>query len=147
MNPKSIQHHYAEDHQQLDALFHQFQSSKASDPTGAQKAFEHFKAGLERHIVWEEQILFPSFDRRFGHFQDGPTGVMRGEHQQIRRFLDAIALKLARHDFGTEEEEMALEAVLCPHNQKEENILYPMLDQMVGADERAEIFAAMDRTH
>ena len=147
MTPASISQHYAEDHQQLDTLFHQFQSSKESDPAGAQTAFQNFRTGLERHIAWEEQILFPSFDRRFGHFQDGPTGVMRWEHQQIRRFLDAIALKLNHQDFRTEEEEMALEAVLCPHNQKEESILYPMLDQMVGADERAGIFAAMDKTH
>ncbi len=147
MTPTSIHQHYAEDHQQLDALFHQFQSSKATDPSGANKAFQDFKAGLERHILWEEQILFPSFDRRFGHLQGGPTGVMRWEHQQIRQFLEAIALKLSRQDFGTEEQEMALEAVLCPHNEKEEGILYPMIDQMVGADERREIFAAMEKTH
>jgi iron-sulfur cluster repair protein YtfE (RIC family) len=41
---------------------------------------------------------------------------------------------------------MALEAVLCPHNQKEESILYPMIDQVVEQEERAEIFAAMDKT-
>ena len=71
---------------------------------------------------------------------------MRWEHQQIRQYLDAIALKLSRQDFATEEEEMSLEAVLCPHNQKEESILYPMIDQVVGQEERAEIFAAMDKT-
>jgi iron-sulfur cluster repair protein YtfE (RIC family) len=71
---------------------------------------------------------------------------MRWEHQQIRQFLDAIALKLNQQDFATEEEEMGLEAVLCPHNQKEEDVLYPMIDQVVGTDERAEIFAAMDKT-
>jgi len=60
---------------------------------------------------------------------------------------DTIGLKLSRRDFATEEEEMGLEPVLCPHNQKKESILYPILDQMVGADERAEIFAAMDKTH
>lgn len=146
MAPASISQHYAEDHQQLDALFHQFQSSKATDPAGAQNAFQDFKAGLERHIVWEEQILFPSFDRRFGHLQGGPTGVMRWEHQQIRQYLDVIGLKLSRQDFATEDEEMSLEAVLCPHNQKEESILYPMIDQVVGQEERAEIFAAMDKT-
>ncbi len=42
---------------------------------------------------------------------------------------------------------MGLEAVLCPHNQKEEEVLYPMIDQMVGKEERAEIFAAMDKVH
>ena len=146
MKPRSIHEHYAGDHQHLDALFHQFQSLKAGDRSHAGKSFQEFKAGLERHIVWEEEILFPSFDRRFGHLQGGPTAVMRWEHQQIRKFLDAIALKLDRQDFGTEEEELGLEAVLCPHNQKEEGILYPMIDQVVGEDERAEIFAAMEKT-
>ncbi len=145
MTPTSICEHYAEDHRQLDALFHQFQGAKTTDPSGARKAFQDFKAGLEQHIVWEEQILFPSFDRRFGHLQGGPTGVMRWEHQQIRQYLNAIALKLSREDFATEEEEMGLEAVLCPHNEKEETIVYPMVDQMVGVDERAQIFAAMDK--
>lgn len=147
MTPASIQQHYAKDHLHLDALFHQFQGSKATDLSAAQKAFHDCMIGLERHILWEERILFPSFDRRFGHLQGGPTGMMRWEHQRIRQFLDAIALKLSCRDFTTEEEEMALEAVLCPHNQKEESILYPMIDQMVGAVERAEIFAAMDETH
>ena len=146
MKPTSIHEHYAADHQHLDALFHQFQSLKATDRTNAEKSFEEFKAGLERHIAWEEEILFLAFDRRFGHLQGGPTAVMRWEHQQIRQFLDAIALKLNQQDFATEEEEMGLEAVLCPHNQKEEDVLYPMIDQVVGDDERTEIFAAMDKT-
>ena len=125
MKPTSIHEHYAADHEHLDALFHQFQSLKAAERTNAEKSFKEFKAGLERHIAWEEEILFPSFDRRFGHLQGGPTAVMRWEHQQIRQFLDAIALKLNQQDFATEEEEMGLEAVLCPHNQKEEDVTLP----------------------
>lgn len=146
MRPQSIRQHYTDDHQHLDALLHQFQDSKASEPRAAQSSFREFKAGLERHIVWEESMLLPPFDRRFGHlYGGGPTAVMRWEHQQIRQFLEAMALKLARQDFDTEEEEMGLEAVLCPHNEKEEQILYPMLDQMLGEQERAEIFAAMEK--
>ena len=96
-------------------------------------------------MAWEEEILFPSFDRRFGHLQGAPTAVMRWEHQQIREFLGTLALKLSGQDFGTEVEEMGVEAVLCPHNEKEESILYPMMDQMVGDEERADIFAAMEK--
>ncbi len=146
MTPTSIHQHYAADHQHLDELFHQFQNTKTTDREGALKVFQQFKAGLERHIVWEEEILFPSFDRRFGHLQGGPTAVMRWEHQRIRQSLDAIALKLSRNDLQTDEDEMELDAVLCPHNQKEEGILYPMIDQVVGQEERAEIFAAMEKT-
>ena len=146
MKPTTIHEHFAADHQHLEGLFHQFQSLKAADRNNAEKSFREFKAGLERHIAWEEEILFSSFDRRFGHPQGGPTAAVRWEHQQIRQFLDAIALKVARRDFASEEEEMGLEAVLCPHNQKGEGVLYPMIDQVVGEDEPMEIFAAMDRT-
>lgn len=145
MTPTSIHAHYAEDHQQLDALFHQFQNLKGTDPVTATQSFKAFKAGLERHIVWEEEILFPSFERRFGHLQGGPTTVMRWEHKQIRHYLEVLAHKLGQQDFNTEDEEMSLEAVLCPHNQKEEGILYPMIDQVVGQAEREEIFAAMEK--
>lgn len=145
MKPLSIHEHYTEDHQQLDALFHRFQNLKATDRTSAEKAFEEFKAGRERHLRWEEEILFPSFERKLGHLQGGPTAVMRWEHQKIRQYLDAIAQRLARQDFDTEDDEIGLETVLCPHNRKEEEILYPMMDEMVGERERAEIFTAMDK--
>ena len=54
---------------------------------------------------------------------------MRLEHREIRKYLDAIAAKLTEKNFETDEEEMGLETVLCPHNHKEESILYPMMDQ------------------
>jgi len=126
----------------LDELFHQFQQLKPTDRSKAVRHFQEFKTGLEQHIVWEEEILFPSFEAKFG-LPGGPTQVMRWEHQEIRKYLDAIAEKLARND-DTEVEEMGLQAVLCPHNQKEEGILYPMIDQVTGAEERAGIFARMD---
>lgn len=142
MNTVSINEHYTHDHDRLDELFHQFQTLKTSDRVQAANNFREFKAGLEQHIVWEEEILFPSFETKFG-LPGGPTEVMRWEHREIRKFLDAIAEKLVREEFDTEAEEEGLQAVLCPHNQKEEGILYPMIDQVTGAEERAEIFTRM----
>jgi regulator of cell morphogenesis and NO signaling len=55
-------------------------SSKRPTPENAIKNFEEFKAGLEQHIVWEEEILFPSFEQKFG-LPGGPTEVMRWEHR------------------------------------------------------------------
>ena len=81
---------------------------------------------------------------KFG-LRGGPTEVMRSEHRDIRKFLDAIAQKLTREDYHTESEELQLESVLCMHNQKEENILYPMIDQVTSDEERSEIFAAMSK--
>ena len=144
MNNPSISETYTEDHDRLDDLFYQFQKLKSTDRKEAEKHFSAFKAGLERHIAWEEEILFPSFEKRFGHL-GGPTSVMRREHREIETFLKAIAEKLADTDFGTDMEEMGLQTVLCPHNHKEENILYPTIDQVTGAKERADIFARMNQ--
>jgi iron-sulfur cluster repair protein YtfE (RIC family) len=95
MQTQSINQHYTEDHQHLDDLFYDFQRLKSSDRRSAEKAFYEFKAGLERHIVWEEEILFPAFEERLKHLHDGPTAVMRLEHKEIREHLEAIARKLA----------------------------------------------------
>ena len=98
MQTQSINQHHTEDHQRLDGLFHEFQNLKVSDHRAAEKSFGEFKAGLERHIVWEEEILFLAFEQKFGHLQGGPTAVMRLEHREIRKYLDAIARKLAEHN-------------------------------------------------
>lgn len=143
MNTASINDHFTHDHDRLDELFHQFQTLKSADRPNALRHYQEFNAGLEQHIVWEEELLFPSFESKTG-MVTGPTEVMRWEHRQIRDFLNAIAEKLARDDFDTSDEESGLLAVLGPHNHKEENILYPMIDQVTGAEERAEIFARMN---
>jgi regulator of cell morphogenesis and NO signaling len=125
-------------------LFHEFQRLKFTDRWKAEQVFREFKTGLERHIVWEEEILFPAFEEKLNHLQDGPTTVMRLEHQEIRKHLEAIAQKLVEESFETDEEELALETVLCPHNHKEEGILYPMMDQVFSERERAEMFLEMN---
>lgn len=138
----SINAHYTQDHDRLDDLLHQFQVLKTSDPAKSRELFGNFKDGLEQHILWEEEILFPSFELKTG-ISSGPTQVMRMEHRQIRAHLDAIAEKLERGDFDTAEGEVGLLSVLGPHNEKEESILYPMIDHVTDAEERAGIFARM----
>lgn len=144
MQTQSINQHYTEDHQRLDDLFHEFLNSKASDHRAAENSFDEFKAGLERHIVWEEEILFPAFEQKIGHLQGGPTAVMRMEHREIRKYLDAIARKLTEQNVHTDDDEMRLEAVLSAHNHKEEGILYPMMDRVFGEQERAAMFLEMN---
>lgn len=146
MNNPTISDHYGQDHDRLDELFQRFQTLKTSDRARAVLAFQEFHAGLERHIVWEESILFPAFETKTG-MTSGPTQVMRWEHEQIRGFLKAIADKLAAGADDTGDDEAGLLAVLGPHNHKEENILYPMIDQVTDGTERTQIFAEMAKHH
>ena len=142
----TVNQYYAEDHEHLHASFHRFQSLKAGGQGKAAEAFQGFKAGLERHILWEERILFRCYDQQLGHLGNCLTAVLRREHAQILVYLEEISRKLAQGNLATGAEEARLETVLLRHNQKEEDALYPAMDQILNDEQRAAVFAAMKTT-
>lgn len=140
---KTIATYYEQDHDRLDELFKTFQTSKRSDFAKAKEAFKEFKVGLQRHIVWEEELLFPMWEEKTGMIEDGPTPVMRFEHDQIKQLLDAIHQKVETKNLSTEQEEHALLNLLSSHNKKEERALYPAIDNVISPDECARVFRDM----
>jgi len=140
---KTITAYYEEDHDRLDELFKTFQTLKRSDFSKAKEAFKEFKGGLQRHIVWEEELLFPIWEEKTGMIEDGPTPVMRFEHEQIKQLLDAIHQKVERQNLDTDQDEQALLNILSSHNRKEERALYPAIDNVTSAEERATVFSNM----
>jgi iron-sulfur cluster repair protein YtfE (RIC family) len=128
--PESVTQLLGEDHHRLDALL---ADSKrliaAGDLAGASARFAVFHSGLERHIVAEEELLFPAFEALAG-IVEGPTRLMRLEHAEIRRLLSEVACAL---DSGAgaplTTTLAALTARLYAHNGKEERILYPATDR------------------
>ncbi|HEX5543980.1 MAG TPA: hemerythrin domain-containing protein [Nitrospira sp.] len=141
---KTITAFYEEDHDRLDELLKTFQTSKRSDFSKAKEAFREFKVGLQRHIVWEEELLFPMWEEKTGMIEDGPTPVMRFEHSQIKQLLDAIHQKVEGQNLETDQEEQALLNLLSSHNRKEERALYPAIDNVTDGDERAAVFSNMN---
>lgn len=133
----------SKDHDRLDGLFQEFRNLKDRDFSKAENLFTEFKSGLERHIAWEEEILFPIFETKTGMYDSGPTAVMRSEHRQIKEYLGQIRQKIVNQDTKTEELENGLVEVLTAHNLKEENILYPWIDNSVTEKEREEAFVRM----
>ena len=129
MTMDTIADYFAADHDRLDALFTNFQALKRTDPAAAKENFKGFLKGLTRHIVWEEDVLFPIFEKKTGMTDSGPTAVMRLEHRQIKGHLDAIHDKVRVGDPNSDAAEAALLEVLKGHNMKEERILYPAIDQ------------------
>jgi iron-sulfur cluster repair protein YtfE (RIC family) len=142
---KNIRQVFEEDHDRLDDLFRSFQALKRSDATKAREAFKAFKFGLQRHIVWEEDLLFPLWEEKTGLSDGGPTFVMRAEHRRIGEQLEAIHRKVAEGNPDSDQEEQALTALLASHNLKEERVLYPSIDQATTEEERESIFRQMDR--
>ncbi len=140
---KTISAFFEEDHDRLDELFKTFQKMKRSDFAKAKDAFEDFKVGLQRHIVWEEDLLFPLWEEKTGMAEGGPTFVMRNEHRQIGEQLEVIYQKVAEQNPDSDQEEQSLLTLLGSHNMKEERVLYPSIDQVTSAEERETVFLNM----
>jgi regulator of cell morphogenesis and NO signaling len=134
---------FEQDHDRLDELFKTFQQLKRSDFAKAKEAFKEFKVGLQRHIVWEEEILFPLWEKETGITEGGATSVMRAEHRQIGLHLEAIQRKMAEQNSDSDQEEQALLNLLGSHNMKEERVLYPGIDRVTSAGERETVFQNM----
>ena len=142
---KTISEFFEQDHDRLDALFKTSQKLKWSDFAKAKEAFEEFVFGLQRHIVWEEDLLFPLWEEKTGMSDGGPTFVMRAEHRRIGQQLEAIHDKVAKRNVESDHEEQALVELLGSHNIKEERVLYPSIDQVTIQEERDRLYRNMDQ--
>lgn len=142
---KLIAGYFEQDHDRLDALFQSFQTVKRRDFAKAKEAFKEFKFGLQRHIVWEEDLLFPLWEEKTGMSEGGPTFVMRAEHRQIGAQLEAIHQKVADQNPDSDREEQALLDLLGAHNLKEERVLYPAIDQVTTQAERDAVYQKMEQ--
>jgi uncharacterized protein (DUF2249 family)/hemerythrin-like domain-containing protein len=121
------------DHDRLDALEEEvFERLAAGDQRQARELWDEFTVGLRRHIRFEEQVLFPEFE---SHCGTGPTGVMRYEHREIEALIEGIGLALPNQAAALTLRGQ-LHLVLGDHNRKEEQVLYPMTDRVLGPEER-----------
>ncbi|MDP2305673.1 MAG: hemerythrin domain-containing protein [Pseudomonadota bacterium] len=122
---------FTADHRDIDAVWAEVES--APDLAGAVDAARRFDAALRRHLDWEEQVLFPAFEDATGHHGFGPTEVMRGEHAHMRAILDEMARCAAEEErTALEEQGDTLMMLIQQHNAKEEGMLYPMANQVLG---------------
>lgn len=140
---KTVLNFMGEDHDRLENKFKNFRKIKNSDKSKAKSLFLEFNIGLQKHIVWEEEILFPIFENKTGMRDTGPTTVMRMEHRKIKNFLEKIHNNLVNGNVQTDDLEDGLIGVLTEHNNKEENILYPWIDNSTSEQEREEAFTQM----
>lgn len=138
---RTILNFMGRDHDRLDDLFEQFRRAMQNDKNKAKGLFREFNVGLQQHIIWEEEILFPLFEDKTRMRDTGPTAVMRMEHRKIQDFLGKIHEKFIKgEEEGLEE---GFVDVLAEHNNKEEKILYPWIDNSVSEEEKEEAFTRM----
>jgi iron-sulfur cluster repair protein YtfE (RIC family) len=138
-------------HRHCDELFAAAEDAALrGDWAAAAPAFERFNTQMIAHFDAEESLLFPAFEAATG-MTAGPTRMMRSEHDQMRGLLSQLAAACDARDsqeYGGNAETLLM--MMQQHNMKEENILYPMCDQALGAEaERlgAKIDAMLEKGH
>ena len=130
-----ISEYMTQAHRQCDEHFAQAEENAANGQLDeALKAFSQFQLEMEAHFSKEENILFPAFEQATG-MTAGPTQVMRMEHTQMRSLLEEMLQSLNDKDsdqyLGLGE---TLLILMQQHNMKEEQILYPMADKTLAAN-------------
>jgi hemerythrin-like domain-containing protein len=132
------------DHRACDDLFASAEVAIAKKNwDSARSLFGRFQTAMAHHLAMEENVLFPAFESRT-HNSTGPTQVMRMEHEHMRALMQDMACAAAETNqdryLGLSE---TLNILMQQHNLKEENMLYPLSDQVLGG-ERDSLIRAME---
>lgn len=116
---------FTSDHRLADELWADVETAEGPALVAA---FEAFDAAVRRHLSWEEEVLFPAFERSVGMAPNqGPTAVMRLEHEQLRGLLSQMFARRNDLDALLDRGDTLL-LLLGQHNQKEEGMLYMMAE-------------------
>lgn len=133
---ETISTYMQRDHDLIDGIAERAAAAAvAGDWAALERDGSEFLRRLRRHIEMEEDLLFPAFEQRTGMAAGGPSVQMREEHVQMQPILAQLQSAVDGKDGpGYERAARALLEILVPHNQKEEQMMYPMLDEAMGAD-------------
>jgi regulator of cell morphogenesis and NO signaling len=143
-NEESIRDFFRNDHERLDRLLAEFRSSKRTNFARAAGAFREFIAGLKRHFRLEEEVLFSAFEPDDENRTSGPTVVMRAEHRKIEEAFQRLDDCVRDGNPDCDEDEARLLEILQAHNFKEERVVYPLVDRILGAAKKE---ALLQRIH
>lgn len=104
------------------------------------------------HHGKEEDVLFPMVEKHGLPRDRGPTGVMMIEHEQGRKYIKGLAEaeeKYSKDDKTAEraviENARGYATLLSRHIPKEDTILYPLADRMLGPDEQKELLEKFEK--
>ena len=135
-----------QEHRECDTLFAEAEQAIAEGNwEEANEKFLAFANETITHFKKEEEELFPAFESHTGMTQ-GPTQVMKYEHEQVRGLIGNMATALENTDKDaclslTE----SLMILLQQHNMKEEQMLYAMCDRQLPPELKETTLEAMKK--
>lgn len=117
-----------------------------------EQMLEFFRNFVDRcHHAKEERHLFPALAAKGFSPESGPVAVMLHEHEQGRAAVRAIAAALPGARAGDRKAALALAGsllgyaeLLRAHIFKEDNVLFPMAEQVLPDEEQARLAGEFD---
>jgi hemerythrin HHE cation binding domain-containing protein/uncharacterized protein DUF2249 len=119
-----------EEHRRCDLLLAAAgQALERAEWTAFRVRIVELRAALLAHFAFEEEELFPDFERRTGLRE--PIADLCLQHRRMREILDALASVAPAHDpQGCRAELDTLDLLHRQHKESEERILHPTLARM-----------------
>ena len=133
---QGLKEFFTVDHRRCDEMWAEVETAVQGGNVEVEKqSWRTFQSEMLRHLRMEEEVMFPAFEQASGMTNGGPTFVMRSEHEQMRGLMGQMA---AAADSGDYDELVDLGDTLLmliqQHNQKEEQMLYPMAERALTND-------------
>jgi iron-sulfur cluster repair protein YtfE (RIC family) len=130
---ETISTHLAHEHARCDALFNQVKLSLEDGQwPAADRAFACFREALERHLLIEERIVFPAYEKAV-HQLATATAAMRTEHLRLRAIAQRLADAIRKRQPSEVNSHIdILTDVAEQHHYTEENMIYPMVERVLG---------------
>jgi len=140
----SISAYLTTDHRECDNIFAEAEKAVAGgDFVKGKDEFLNFADETLLHFKKEEEHFFPFFEELTGS-SEGPTMVMKYEHEQVRGLMGKMAQAIENEDkdaYLSLAESMMI--LLQQHNMKEEQMLYAMADRVMQMPQQEELIAKL----
>jgi hemerythrin-like domain-containing protein len=138
-------------HDELKELFLSHQVALlALDLELAHERLLEFRREIEKHMQVEEELLLPVYNRA-GRIPGGPVEFFTGEHKRLLEFLSRFDEMLTEMESGTDnrarkiielfDAEAVFKSLLEHHDLREQNIFYPVLDEITTEQERQQLLS------
>ena len=131
------------DHEEISKELGFLEEAMKESPVN-KKQVEHFlrftETFAEPHHRKEEEVLFPELERKGIPKEDGPIGMMLMEHEIKREYVKNLE-KAAGDNNGDEmkRNSLAIVSLMRDHIFKENNILYPMAEEVLSEEDLSEL--------
>lgn len=136
----------------MDKICQKFESGEEVNSAHLDDIIEFIKVFADKsHHKKEEDILFPAMVEAGIPQEGGPIAVMLREHDIGRGYVGKLSEAVTEYKDGAEgasrqivENARNFIDLLSNHIGKEDNILYPMADQLLTEDKQEELLARFE---